>query len=97
MTHSDEAIINYVRRHHGVLVGEATAERVKKAIASAWAKSENREIEIKGRDIAEGMSRAVKLRSTEIYEAISDPLDAIVQAIKQAPGANSTGTQRRHR
>lgn len=80
----DEAIINYVRRHHGVLVGEATAERVKKAIASAWAKSENREIEIKGRDIAEGMSRAVKLRSTEIYEAISDPLDAVVQAIKQA-------------
>jgi len=80
----DEAIINYVRRHHGVLIGEATAERVKKAIASAWAKSENRQIEIKGRDIAEGMSRSLELNSTEMYEAISDPLDAIVQAIKQA-------------
>jgi len=80
----DEAIINFVRRHHGILIGEATAERVKKAIASGWVKSENREIEIKGRDIAEGMSRAVKLNSTEIYEAISDALDAIVQSIKQA-------------
>lgn len=80
----DEAIINFVRRHHGILIGEATAERVKKAIASAWVKSENREIEIKGRDIAEGMSRAVKLNSTEIYEAISDALDSIVQSIKQA-------------
>jgi rod shape-determining protein MreB len=80
----DEAIINYVRRHHGVLVGEATAERIKTSIASAWAKSENREIEIKGRDIAEGMSRSITLSSTEIYNAISDSLDSIVQAIKQA-------------
>ena len=70
----DEAIINYVRRHHGVLIGEASAERVKKAIASAWDKSENREIEIKGRDIAEGLSRAVTLSSQEIYTALSDPL-----------------------
>jgi len=80
----DEAIINYVRRHHGVLVGEATAERIKTSIASAWAKSENREMEIRGRDIAEGMSRSITINSTEIYNAISDSLDAIVQAIKQA-------------
>jgi rod shape-determining protein MreB len=80
----DEAIINYVRRHHGVLIGEASAERVKKAIASGWDKSENREIEIKGRDIAEGLSRAVTLSSQEIYTAISDPLEAITQAIKSA-------------
>ncbi len=80
----DEAIINYIRRQHGVLIGEATAERVKKAIASGWSKSDIREIEIKGRDIAEGMSRAITLSSHEIYEAISDPLDSIVQATKQA-------------
>jgi len=80
----DEAIINYVRRHHGILVGDATAERIKTSIASAWAKSENREIEIKGRDIAEGMSRAIAINSTEIYNAISDSLENIVQAIKQA-------------
>jgi len=80
----DEAVINYVRRHHGMLVGEATAERIKTSIASAWAKSENREMEIKGRDIAEGMSRAITIHSSEIYNAISDSLDSIVQAIKQA-------------
>ncbi|MDZ7840372.1 MAG: rod shape-determining protein [Gammaproteobacteria bacterium] len=80
----DEAIINYVRRHHGILIGDATAERIKTTIASAWAKSENREIEIKGRDIAEGMSRSIAINSTEIYNAISDSLENIVQAIKQA-------------
>lgn len=80
----DEAIINHVRRKHGVLIGEASAERVKKAIATAWDKSERREIEIKGRDIAEGLSRAIALSSDEIYEAISDPLESIVQTIKQA-------------
>ena len=80
----DEAIINYVRRRHGVLIGEATAERVKTSIGTAWAKSEHREIEIKGRDIAEGMSRSLILTSGEIYEAISDALDSIVQTIRQA-------------
>ncbi len=80
----DEAIINYVRRQHGVLIGEATAERVKKAVASGWAKSDIREIEIKGRNIAEGMSQAITLSSAEIFEAISDSLDTIVQAIKHA-------------
>lgn len=78
----DDAIISHVRRKHGVLIGEATAERVKKAIATAWDKSERREMEIKGRDIAEGLSRAITLTSDEIYGALSDPLDLIVQAIK---------------
>ena len=80
----DESIINYVRRRHGVLIGEATAERVKKAVGTAWAKSEHRELEIKGRDISEGISRGLVLTSGEIYEAISDALDSIVQAIRQA-------------
>ncbi len=80
----DEAIINFVRRRHSILIGEATAERVKHTIGSAWSKSEHREMEIKGRDITEGMSRSVVITSGEIYEAISDPLSAIVQAIRQA-------------
>ena len=67
-----------------LLIGEASAERVKKAIATAWDKSEEREMEVKGRDIAEGLSRAVTLSSKEIYSAISDPLESIVQTIKQA-------------
>ncbi len=80
----DEAIINFVRRRHSVLSGEATVECVKHTIGSAWSKSEHREMEIKGRDITEGMSRSVVITSGEIYEAISDPLSAIVQAIRQA-------------
>lgn len=80
----DESIINYVRRRHGVLIGEATSERVKKTIGTAWAKSEHREMEIKGRDISEGMSKSLVVTSGEIYEAISDPLDSIVQVIRQA-------------
>ena len=80
----DESIINYVRRRHGVLIGEATAERVKQSIATAWSESEHKEMEIKGRDISEGMSRSLVITSEEIYEAISDSLDQIVQAIRQA-------------
>jgi len=80
----DEAIINYVRRRHGVLIGEASAERVKKSIATAWSESEHMEMEIKGRDISEGMSRSLAITSEEIYEAIGDSLEQIVQAIRQA-------------
>lgn len=80
----DEAIINYVRRRHGVLIGEATAERVKQSIATAWSESEHKEMEIKGRDISEGMSRSLVITSEEIYEATSDSLEQIIQAIRQA-------------
>ena len=80
----DESIINYVRRRHGVLIGEATAERVKQTIGTAWSESEHQEMEIKGRDIAEGMSRSLVITSDEIYEAISDSLEQIIQAIRQA-------------
>ena len=78
----DDAIISYVRRKHGILIGDATAERVKKTIAAAWDKSECLNMEVKGRDIAEGLSRAINLTSDEIYVALSDPLESIVQAIK---------------
>ncbi|MCY3768286.1 MAG: rod shape-determining protein [Gammaproteobacteria bacterium] len=80
----DEAIINHVRRRHGVLIGEATAERIKQGIASAWSESEYMEMELKGRDISEGLSRSLVITSEEIYEAISDSLEQIVQAVRQA-------------
>ncbi|MGU9958292.1 MAG: rod shape-determining protein [Arenicellales bacterium WSBS_2016_MAG_OTU3] len=80
----DEAIINVVHRKHGMLIGEATAERVKKTIGTAWAGSEHREMEIKGRDISVGSSRSLILTSEEIFETLSDSLDQIVQAIRQA-------------
>ncbi len=80
----DESIINYIRREYGVLIGEATAERVKQSVATAWEESEHMEIEIKGRDISQGMSRGLLITSEEIYEAINDPLKLIVQAVRQS-------------
>ena len=80
----DEAIVNYVRQRHSVLIGVVTAERVKQLIASAWSESEHMEMEIKGRDISEGMSRSLMISSEEIYEAINGSLREIVRAICRA-------------
>ncbi len=67
-----------------MLIGEATAEKVKQTIAAAWSESDHMEMEIKGRDISEGMSRSLVITSEEIYDAIGDALDQIVQAVRQA-------------
>ncbi|WP_424945794.1 rod shape-determining protein [Candidatus Spongiihabitans sp.] len=80
----DESIVNYVRRRHGLLIGEATAERVKQSIATAWSESEHMEMEIKGRDISEGLSRSIVLTGEEIYEAINDSLEQIIRVIREA-------------
>ena len=80
----DEAIINYVRRNFGVLIGEPTAERIKHEIGSAYPTSEVREIEIKGRNLAEGVPRSFTLNSNEILEALQEPLAGIVSAVKMA-------------
>lgn len=80
----DEAIINYVRRNYGMLIGEATAERIKFEIGSAYPGRELREIEIKGRNLAEGVPRSFTLNSNEILEALQEPLFGIVGAVKTA-------------
>jgi rod shape-determining protein MreB len=80
----DEAIVNYIRRKYGVLIGEATAELVKKQIGTAWEQSEVRQMEIKGRHIADGVPRSVTLTSQEVNQALSECLLAIVTAIKNA-------------
>ncbi len=80
----DEAIISYIRRKYGILIGEATAERVKKEIGTAWQDSESMEIEIKGRHVADGVPRTLALDSKEIYSALSECLADIVTAIKEA-------------
>ncbi|MCS6996486.1 MAG: rod shape-determining protein [Casimicrobiaceae bacterium] len=80
----DEAIINYIRRNYGMLIGETTAENIKKTIGSAFPGSEVREMEIKGRNLAEGIPRSFTVSSNEILEALADPLNAIVSAVKQA-------------
>ncbi len=80
----DEAIINYVRRNYGTLIGESTAERIKHEIGSAYPAKEVREIEVKGRNLSEGVPRSFKLNSNEILEALQDPLSSIVGAVKTA-------------
>ena len=80
----DEAIINYIRRNYGMLIGEATAENIKKEIGSAFPGSEVKEMEVKGRNLAEGIPRSFTISSNEILEALTDPLNNIVSAVKSA-------------
>ena len=80
----DEAIINYIRRNYGMLIGETTAENIKKAIGSAFPGSEVHDMEVKGRNLAEGVPRSFTISSNEILEALTDPLNIIVSAVKTA-------------
>jgi rod shape-determining protein MreB len=80
----DEAIISYVRRNYGTLIGEATAERIKHEIGSAYPANEVTEIEVKGRNLAEGIPRSFTLNSNEILEALQEPLAGIIGAVKSA-------------
>jgi rod shape-determining protein MreB len=80
----DEAIINYIRRNYGMLIGETTAEKVKMEIGSAFPGSEVREMEVKGRNLAEGIPRSFTISSNEILEALTEPLNQIVGAVKSA-------------
>lgn len=80
----DDAIINYVRRNYGILIGEATAERIKKEIGSAYPGEDVREISVKGRNLSEGLPRGFSLNSNEILEALQEPLQGIVGAVKAA-------------
>ena len=80
----DDAIINYVRRNYGTLIGEATAERIKHEIGSAFPGNEVQDIEVKGRNLAEGIPRSFVLNSNEILESMQEPLSGIIGAVKQA-------------
>lgn len=80
----DEAIMNYVRRNYGTLIGEATAERIKHEIGTAYPGSEVKEIAVKGRNLSEGIPRSFVLNSNEILEALQEPLQGIVGAVKIA-------------
>lgn len=78
----DEAIIDYVRRNYGTVIGDATAERIKIEIGSAFPAKELRELDVRGRNIAEGIPRSFTINSNEVLEALQEPLSAIVRAIK---------------
>lgn len=80
----DEAIVNYVRRNYGSLIGETTAERIKTDIGTAFPGTEVREVEVRGRNLAEGVPRSFTLNSNEILEALQEPLSGIVGAVRAA-------------
>ena len=80
----DESIINYVRRNYGSLIGETTAERIKQAIGTAFPSSDVKEVEVRGRNLAEGVPRSFTLNSNEILEAMQEPLSGIVGAVRAA-------------
>jgi len=82
----DEAIIAYIRRYHNLLVGEASAERIKMEIGSAYPPEggEGRTMEIKGRDLVNGVPKELVLSELQIAEAMAEPVGAIVEAVKVA-------------
>ncbi len=80
----DEAIINYVRRNYGILIGEATAEKIKHEIGNAYPGKELREIEVRGRNLSEGVPRTFSINSNEVLESLQESLYGIVSAVKSA-------------
>ncbi|MCH7310418.1 rod shape-determining protein [Acinetobacter sp. ANC 4805] len=80
----DEQIINYVRKAHGCVIGETTAETIKKEVGMAVTDGKTLQIEVRGRNLAEGVPRAITVTSDEILQAIADPLQSIVSAVKSA-------------
>ena len=78
----DEAIANYVKREHDLLVGERTAERVKMELGSAWPLRDKKEMEVKGRHVLEGKPKTVVLNDSQIREALADPVRQIIQAVR---------------
>ena len=80
----DEAIVSYVRRNYGSLIGDSTAERIKQEIGTAMNGDELREIDARVRNLAEGVPRAFTMNSDEIMEALQDALSTIIQGVKGA-------------
>ena len=77
----DEAIINYMRRAYNLLIGERTAEEIKIRMGSAYPQPKETSVEVKGRDLIAGLPRTIKVTSTEIREALMDPLRIIIESI----------------
>jgi rod shape-determining protein MreB len=80
----DEAIVQYVKRHYNLLIGERSAELIKVMIGSAYPSKEAKVVEVKGRDLVTGIPKTIEINSEEIRESISEPINAIIEAIRIA-------------
>lgn len=78
----DDAITNYIKRKYNLRVGERTAEEVKIAIGSAMPMEEEQVMEVRGRDEVAGLPRTIQIRASEITDAITEPLEAIIGAVR---------------
>jgi rod shape-determining protein MreB len=80
----DEAIANFVRRRHNILIGERTAEQVKIAIGNAYPSGDGAHVEVKGRDLLQGVPKAILLSEEEVREALVEPMHQILEVVKMA-------------
>jgi rod shape-determining protein MreB len=80
----DDAIINHIKRKYNLLIGERTAENIKCTIGTAFPTDELMTMEVKGRDLVSGIPNTITINSDEVREALSEPLNAIVDAVRRA-------------
>lgn len=82
----DEAIQNYIRRYHNLLIGESSAERIKKEVGTACPPEdgEGRQMQIKGRDLANGVPKEIVISERQIAESLAEPVSQIMEAVKTA-------------
>lgn len=80
----DESLMLYLKKNYNLLIGERTAEEIKIAIGSAYPPEEEESLEIKGRDLVAGIPKTMKISSVQVREALSEPIDAIIEAVRQA-------------
>jgi rod shape-determining protein MreB len=80
----DDAIINYVKRKYNLLIGERTAEIIKITIGTAYPGDEIETMEVKGRDLVAGVPKILEIKSEEVREALSEPVNAVVESVKIA-------------
>jgi len=92
--HMDQAIMNYLKRKYSLLIGERTAEHIKIEIGSAYCLDKPMTMEIKGRGLIEGVPRTITVDDSEIREALSESVSAVVSAIRAAFAAHSAGALR---
>ncbi len=78
----DEAIVNYVKRHYNMLIGERTAEEIKIAIGSAYPVNDGESLEVRGRDLVTGLPKTLTLSAAEVRQALAEPVGQIVEAIR---------------
>lgn len=78
----DEALIQYMKKHYSLLLGERTAERIKVSIGSAYPAAGEPDAEIRGRDLVSGLPRTILVSAEEIREALDEPVTAIVDAVR---------------